>query len=796
MKCNGIVKRGVSVLMALAIAAAAAGSAWAGPTAQEQERAAGEVSGAPAGAAANGTESEGDGPAASTDSAPPPEAPAPTDHPPDDPEAGAGSPAGNQLTADSYEVYATGGSKDTLDVIRKGRQAKLVVYVKTSGIKTNEVKKNKISVSKLHDSFSGSGAKVKVLSDKEDDLEFSVTFSKLTYRGTGDELKFRVSYQDSGIPSDVVTANIMECEEYGGGSGGGGGDTTGQPVIKIKRLSPSAPVRPGESFTLALELENTSKDGDIEDLVVSVNPSSAVFITDDSNSRVIRRLDTNRTSEVRLNMAAGEGIFGPSQVIDLELKFNYYSDGRLTSGSSAQKVLIPVSGGSAGQPFIKVSRGDLAGPVQAGQAFTVTVRLENTSKDKALRSLSATFEPNDQISLLDQTDTRLVGDLEPGQTAEIPVRLQAGAELSNAASQLLGMSLKFEYDTDKGITQGTYGEKLVIPVNAGRGKQNLPTPNVIIKNYSYGERVTAGQVFDLQMEMSNTSSLIPVENLVVSMDTGEGISINSSSNTFFIPKLEAGKDIREQVKVQALFQSKLQSPKITITFKYEYLDQKERRQVTSSEVIAIPVYQPDRFEIKTPVYSENMRAGEEGTITVPYVNKGRGQVFNVEARLECDVKALEKELTLGNVESGKSGTIDFVVTAETAGTFEGKVVVRYEDEAMQAKTLEAPVKFTVQETGEADMAFAGEDGIGEMQPPGPPKWVWLIGAGAAAILAAALFRLKRLGKRSGETETWDDEADDGLWDDQTGEEAEGSKTVEAGPLQVNLLEQDDEERDK
>ena len=169
---------------------------------------------------------------------------------------------------------------------------------------------------------------------------------------------------------------------------------------------------------------------------------------------------------------------------------------------------------------------------------------------------------------------------------------------------------------------------------------------------------------------------------------------------------------------------------------------------------------------------------------------------NVEARLECDVKALEKELTLGNFESGKSGTIDFVVTAETAGPFEGKVVVRYEDEAMQAKTLEAPVKFTVQEAGEADMAFAGEDGIGELQPPGPPKWVWLIAAGAAAILAAALFRLKRLGKRSGETETWDDEADDGLWDDQAGEEAEGSETVEGGPFQVNLLEQDDEERDK
>ena len=69
---------------------------------------------------------------------------------------------------------------------------------------------------------------------------------------------------------------------------------------------------------------------------------------------------------------------------------------------------------------------------------------------------------------------------------------------------------------------------------------NIPTPNIIIRNYSYGEKVTAGQVFDLEMEMTNTSSVTAAENVVVSLDTGEGISINSSSNTIYIPKLDAG----------------------------------------------------------------------------------------------------------------------------------------------------------------------------------------------------------------------------------------------------------------
>ena len=109
------------------------------------------------------------------------------------------------------------------------------------------------------------------------------------------------------------------------------------------------------------------------------------------------------------------------------------------------------------------------------------------------------------------------------------------------------------------------------------------------------------------------------------------------------------------------------------------------------------MYQPDRFELKSPVYSENFRQNEEATISIPYVNKGRGQVFNVEAKLEGDIPALEKDLTLGNFESGKSGTIDFVVTPKKTGKVEGKIRVSYEDEAMQQKTEEIPISVEVME---------------------------------------------------------------------------------------------------
>ncbi len=681
------------------------------------------------------------------------------------------------LKTDGYEVYGLGESSALLSSLKKGKDAKIVVYVKGKGIRTGDAAKKGISVSKLADSFRISGApKVKITSEKEDDLEFTVTFSKLTYLGRGNRLKFRTAFKKGGIPSQPLEIAVTECEESVSRGKKERDDSTGQPVIRVKRTAPESPVAPGEAFVLGLELQNTSKDADIEDMVLSVVPGSSVFISDDTNSSIIGRLEAGRMVPVRLNMIAGTEIGGPTQAIDLELKYNYSSGGAVVGGTSVQKVLIPVKGGTAtGQPMIRISRSGLGHAVGKGEEFQLTVTLLNTSKDKDIRNLTAVFEPNDQISLLEETDTKQIGELKAGGTAEIPIRLRAGEELSSAASQLLGITLKFDYDSDKGPLQGTYGEKLVIPTAGKKNGPAAPTPNVIIKNYTYGDRVTAGQVFDLAMEFCNTSTAEAVENVVMSLDTGEGISINSSSNTFYIPRMNPGETKQETVKLQALFQSKLQSPKLTISCKYEYVDRDERKQSSSSETIAIPVYQPDRFQLGEPSYSENIRQGEETTISIPYINKGRGQVYNVEAKLDGDIDALAREVNLGNFEAGKSGTIDFIVTPGEKGAFRGTVNVSYEDEAAEIKTAQVPVTFEVQEA-EPEGTEAPDEEIGANKG-GFPGMVWLTAAAAALLTAGAwaVFagRKRRKKKLAEEADEWEyDEDQDEQDEKQDGEEDE------------------------
>ena len=688
-----------------------------------------------------------------------------------------GAPGSGSLWVGEYEIFAPGGSKDTLDVLRKGRQAKVVVNVRSNGIKTSEVGKRGVTVTKLSDSFrNGENPKVKITSDKEDDLEFTVTFTRLTYTGKGDVLRLKVGFKSSGIPSEQLEVNISECEESAPRENGDTGSTTGQPIIRVRRISPQNPVGPGDHFTLEVELENTSKDADIEDMVVNVSPGSSLFIGGDTNTRIVSRLDTGRTELVQFNLIAGQDISGPSQLIDLELKYNYYSGGQLTSAASVQKVLLPVKGGTAtGQPVLLIDRGPM-GPVSSGQPFQITLKLENTDTVKGIRNLTATFEPNDQISLLEATDTRQIGDIGPGQSVDVSVNLKAGSELSSAASQLLGITLKFDYDTDKGTVQGTYSQRIVVPTNGKTATPGAPTPNIILTNYTYGDKVSAGQVFRLNMEFMNTSQVSPIENVVISLETGEGLSINSSSNTFYVPKMGPGEKKAQQVDVQALFQtkdSKVQSPKITISCKYEYIDKTERKQSTAAETIAVPVYQPDRFQVSPPSFVEEIRQNEETTISLPYVNKGRGQVYNVEASLEGDIQVIDRSLNLGNFDAGKSGTIDFIATPKKAGTFEGRVKVTYEDESMEIRTMEIPVTFEVKE-GAAEETDGADMMDGEMDGGRKMNWKMMAGILTAALVSGILWIKRKKAKglkdrnRCQEQNGWD-ELEDGQdlegWDE-------------------------------
>ena len=78
-------------------------------------------------------------------------------------------------------------------------------------------------------------------------------------------------------------------------------------------------------------------------------------------------------------------------------------------------------------------------------------------------------------------------------------------------------------------------------------------PNLIVKKYSYGkDPIYSGKEFGLSLEFYNTSKTLATENIVVALETGEGLSIANSSNTFYFESLGAGQSKTINLTMKAL----------------------------------------------------------------------------------------------------------------------------------------------------------------------------------------------------------------------------------------------------
>lgn len=263
-----------------------------------------------------------------------------------------------------------------------------------------------------------------------------------------------------------------------------------------------------------------------------------------------------------------------------------------------------------------------------------------------------------------------------------------------------------------------------------------PAPNLIIRQYSYGaDSVTDGTTFDLNIEFYNTSRKIPVENIVMSVETGEGLSIANSSNTYYFEKLNAQNALSQTIKLKALGSDQTASPTITVTFSYEYVDLDVRQSRTSSEKIAIPVYQQDRMEITEPTLPEEIRAGEEMIFSFPYVNKGKSTLYNVSATVESDIPALQKVQNLGNFEPGKSGNIDIILEPDQPGEFAVKVTLTYENAS--GEEIHKDFEYTVN-VSQMDIPIdpiMPEPEMPVEEPQSHSGMGWMISGGIVAVAA-------------------------------------------------------------
>lgn len=289
-----------------------------------------------------------------------------------------------------------------------------------------------------------------------------------------------------------------------------------------------------------------------------------------------------------------------------------------------------------------------------------------------------------------------------------------------------------------------------VPKKASDDETKVFAPNIIIKGYDFGgDYVTGGKVFPLSVTIKNTSGASAIKNLKVTVngaagsgDKGIAFSPANSSNSFFFDYLGTGASTDIQLDMLTRADATPDSYPIEIVFDYEYTTASGTEKASPvTETITIPVQQEDRFTINSVEIYEECMVGEEVPVSCTFVNKGKSSVYNVEVELVGDgLNISQKNLYIGNVESGKEEYYDSSFSVMEPGEFSGKIIVRYEDSNGNQKEIEKEFSGNAMEMYFEEPVYG--DDMPVMEPEmnaGMPVWaIILIIAGSAVVVAGTV----------------------------------------------------------
>ena len=418
-------------------------------------------------------------------------------------------------------------------------------------------------------------------------------------------------------------------------------------------------------------------------------------------------------------------------------------------------------------PKVIVTRNELSGDVKAGDELMLTVSVKNIGSATITNPIIS-FTPSDSLLVTSADSAVQMKSIGVGRTETAQVKVRVLNPVASV-NQYLDAKLEFTYFNRVSTTNGEASARINIPAKVKKTEDTTdettasPLPNIIVSRFHYGGgSVAAGSKFNLAFKFRNTSSTVDVENMVITVTGGEGLTINGSSNTFFYDKVKAGASKTVTVPMKVANTTVDTAQDVSINFKYEYLDHKKRTSASSDVKISVPLYQPDRFEISNPVVPDYVEAGQEVAVTMNYINKSKVIMSNVEAVVDGDVSTQTPIQTIGNVDAGKNGTIAFALTPNSTGEVDFAITVNYEDANGESKTRIFPVTMNVQEAAPYDPGTddPGMDDPGE-ETGGFPWWIVIVAVAAIGIAALIVLKKRKKAKAAKkEQELWDS------WDDE------------------------------
>ena len=188
------------------------------------------------------------------------------------------------------------------------------------------------------------------------------------------------------------------------------------------------------------------------------------------------------------------------------------------------------------------------------------------------------------------------------------------------------------------------------------------TPRLIITGFTTDkDEVKSGDTFEMTVSIQNVSKKSDISNIKLTFSTANNEIVPASgSSTMYIEKI--AKEETYELKITMKAGADLSSKSYVMDVKLSYED-RYGSPIEDATTLVIPVVQNQRVSVGSlDVQSQAIMEGDQTDISFTVNNQGRGEIYNVNAKVVGDgIEATDA--FVGNVTSGGTGYVDITVTA-------------------------------------------------------------------------------------------------------------------------------------
>lgn len=456
--------------------------------------------------------------------------------------------------------------------------------------------------------------------------------------------------------------------------------------------------------------------------------------------------------------------------------FSVFAEGEGNSAPTTSVVMLADSS-STGQPTATPEPTPVPNPVVSLSSYTVDRVHEGGTNWAQTEHADLTFNMKTDMPITGTVTVRLVNNgTFTGNGASYPVNVNNATDFSvsipNVTYEGGGALMELEITLpNQGVTSlsqtiaqchdvNPYATPAPTAVPEPTAKPEYDYPKILVKDFSFGgTSVEAGKEFTLELTLFTTSGNANLQDVMVGLNFGElkGVSLASGSMNTYVG--EMAPNTTKTISYKMMTDATIEPGAISINVN---LSSKNGEATTSP--ISIPVTQPERFDITNMEAPETIMMGEEGYLSVTFVNKGKSAINNLSAEIQGDNLANPGQSQfLGNIAAGTENSVDFSVLAAAEGTINGKVILSYEDAKGEVKTLEKEFSCTVEPMPDMSvdpMDPGMMDSTVTETAPGMPVWGWVlivVGVAAVVVVVVVVVKKKQKAKKLAQLEDEDED---------------------------------------